>query len=166
MDYRLFSISKIDSAFPFDVCLVWGSNISRGLHRDRRIKFSQDCRWCWAYWTGDANFNLNELSNSHLLIDSNEGLKLLKSIGLGDQIRIRGKLVNVKAKLIGKKGAPDMTWNTSVSRTDSGAGACEIIYVEEAEILRQANVIPRILFRFSCYGLLLFVAWKVVSFFL
>lgn len=165
MDYRFFSIDKMDSTFPFDVCLIWGSNVLRGLHTDRRVKFSEDCRWCWAYWSGDVNFNLNELSNNHLLIDNNDVLKQLRSVCRGDQLRIRGKLVNVKAKLAGKAGPPDITWNTSTSRTDSGAGACEVFYVEKLEVLNKANVVSRILFQFSAYALILWVAWKVISFF-
>jgi hypothetical protein len=164
MDYRFFSIDRLDSMFPFDVCLIWGSNVANGVYRDRRVKFSQDCRWCWAYWIGDVHFNLDELSNNHLVVDDDNILKLLKYIVRGDQIRIKGKLVNVKAKLLKKTGQPDMVWNTSTSRTDSGAGACEVIYVEEIEVLKEANVLSRILFKVSSYGLLFLVAWKFISF--
>lgn len=165
MDYRIFSLSKLDSVFPFDLCLTWGSNVSGGLYRDRRVRFSQDCRWCWAYWEGGVTVDLNELSNSHLLVNRDDILKLLKSIVRGDQIRIKGKLVNVIARPTGKTGQPDVTWKSSVSRTDGGAGACEVVFVEEMEILKAANVVSRILFKISSYGLLLLIAWGVIGFF-
>jgi len=164
VNYNLFSTDKFERLFPFDVCLIWGSNVARGLYRDTRVRFSQDCRWCWADWYGNVNFNLNELSNNHLLVDNNKVLKLLKLMVRGDQIKIKGKLVNIQAKLANNPGPYDITWNSSLSRQDTGAGACELIYVEQAEILKKANVISRTLFRFSSYGLLFLIAWKIINF--
>lgn len=165
MDYRLFNIYGYDKIFPLDLCLIWGSNVARKLHRNSAVSFSQDCRWCWANWFGDVNFNINELSNNHLLINNKEILQKAKDILKGDQIKIKGKLVNVKANGIGEKGSCGITWNTSVSRIDSGAGACEVIYVENIEILKKANIISRVLFRLSAYGLLLIIIWNVIDFF-
>jgi len=82
----------------------------------------------------------------------------------GDQIKIKGKLVNIQAKLANKPGPYDITWNSSLSRQDTGAGACELIYVEQAEILKKANVISRTLFRFSSYALLFLITWKIINF--
>jgi hypothetical protein len=129
------------------------------------VHFSQDGRWCWVNWSGNVNFNLQELSNNHLLINQRDLLGKLKSIARGDQVKIKGKLVNVKAKPSGSTESSEITWNSSTSREDSGAGACEVIYVEQIDILKKANVISRILFKLSFYGLLLMVLLSIFKFF-
>ena len=43
------------------------------------------------------------------------------------------------------------------------AGACEVIYVEDIKFLKKANVIPRILFPLSMYGLLLLVIFNLFA---
>lgn len=168
IDYGAFTIYKIDKTFHLDFCLLWGQNAANRVFQEKGVSFFQDCRWCWVRWTDSVGFNLNELSNHHLLVRDPLLEKKVKSFHVGDQIRLRGKLVNVKAKLVGKAGqydAKEASWNTSVSRNDSGAGACEIIYVEEAELLKAANVRTHLLFRISLYGLLLWISGNVLSFF-
>ena len=77
---------------------------------------------------------------------------------MGDQVKIKGKLVDIFAKNIGEPGKFDpesFEWKSSVTREDTGGGACETIYVEDIEILKKANTTPDVLFKFSLYGLLL-----------
>jgi hypothetical protein len=77
-------------------------------------------------------------------------------------------LVNVKAVLADRGGRYDsaaMTWNTSTTRTDTGAGACEVIYVEQVEMLQPANVLSRNLFRASLAGLGLVLLWEIARLF-
>lgn len=168
MYYRLFSIYNYDKVFPMDLCLIWGSNVESGVFRNKSVKFSQDCRWCWAEWFGNVNFNLDEMSNNHLLLNNPKLERKIKTLVIGDQIKIKGKLVNVKANLVGKPGRFDeknLTWNTSTTRTDSGAGACEVIYVEDLQILKKSNVISYYLFHISLYGLLALIIWSIFRFF-
>lgn len=165
MNYRLFSIYKYESVFPVDLCLIWGSNVAGKVYKDRRVRFSQDCRWCWVEWSGEADFNLNEISNNHLLINSRPLEKKIKALLRGDQVSIKGKLVNVEARAIGKEPVPEISWHTSISRTDSGSGACEVIYVEGVEILKKANLIFDILFKAAFSGLASLVLLNMIDFF-
>jgi hypothetical protein len=142
-DYRWVSISKTDAGFPFDLCLVWGENVASGAFRDPNVQFSQDCRHCYAKWSRDVGFKLDQLSNNHLLIDQPAVFKTIGGIRRGDQVRLKGKLVDVAMR--GPGTTPERTIKTSVTRTDGGAGACEVIYVEEAEVLRRANPVARML---------------------
>lgn len=167
-DYRLFSIRKTDSVFPFDLCLIWGNNIKEGIYKDKTIKFSQDCRFCYVEWHGNVRFNFKEISNNHLLINNNGLVRKLKVLSVGDQVRIKGQLVNARANILGKPGQLDpqwMTWNTSITRDDAGAGACEVIFVEDIEIIKKANVISFYLFRISRLGLILLIIFNVIWFF-
>jgi len=84
---------------------------------------------------------------------------------VGDQVRIKGKLINVYAKLVGNRSEFDsewLKWNTSITRTDTGAGACEVIYVEDVQILRKANSISYYLYNLSSWSLLLLLGWKAL----
>ncbi|MDD4899996.1 MAG: hypothetical protein PHG68_05350 [Candidatus Omnitrophica bacterium] len=169
MNYQAFSLEKFEKVFPLDLCLIWGSNVANGAHRNREVLFSQDCRWCMV-WVRQAGikFNYNELSNNHLLI-SDPGLeRKAKSLLVGDQVKIIGKLVNVKANLVGKPGSFDAahyTLKSSTNREDKGAGACEVIYVEDIEVLKKANVAADFLFHISLYAIIGLVVWKALRFF-
>jgi len=164
LNYRTFSIHNYDKIFPFDVCLIWGENLSKKIYRAKTLSFSQDCRFCWADWREPLSFGWGEISNNHLLVTDKRLERILASLVYGDQIKIRGRLVNVRARPSSGEGA-EISWRTSVSRTDGGAGACEVILVEDIRILKKANVFWRVLFPVSLYGLLLLIFWGMVSFF-
>jgi hypothetical protein len=167
-NYRVFSIYKTDSVFPYDLCLIWGSNVRSGVFRNRAVKFAQDCRWCTVEWSGNVVFNQQELSNNHLLANDRDVADTVKSLVAGDQVTIRGKLVNAKAVLVGKAGeydAKSVEWLTSKNRIDKGAGACEIIYVDDIQILRKSNIIAQIIFQTSLYSLLAIALWSVYKLF-
>ena len=51
-----------------------------------------------------------------------------KSLGTGELIHLRGLLVEATAPEIG-------TWRSSLSRTGTGNGACELVWVKEIEKL-------------------------------
>ena len=95
--------------------------------------------------------------------------KKAMSIVEGDQIHLRGKLVNVKAENmdgnLGKYENQISNWNSSVKLGDSGAGACEVIFVEELEILKKGNPFFFHGFKFALYALLSIIFWKVGVFF-
>ncbi|MDD5730275.1 MAG: hypothetical protein PHN57_04030 [Candidatus Omnitrophica bacterium] len=157
--YKGLSIHRVASVFPADLCLIWGSNVKNKVYKNWSIRFSQDCRWCNVQWNGDVEFNQQEFSNNHLLINDRKLEAKIRSLVAGDQVTLSGKLVNVKADIAGNAKADiynpnTLTWNTSVSRKDTGAGACEVIYVEDVTVLKKANVISSFLFILSLYGLL------------
>jgi hypothetical protein len=75
-----------------------------------------------------ANFDMNELSNNHL-VSANPFIRdRVAEVGIGDQIRIKGSLVRYGAVGGGLRG-------TSTTRNDTGDGACETILVDEFEIV-------------------------------
>ena len=56
-----------------------------------------------------------------------ETLEVLRSVRRGDRISLTGYLVLVESKSGWK-------WDTSLSRTDTGGGACEIVWVKRLVI--------------------------------
>jgi len=112
---------------------------------------------------------MEEISNNHLVFKDKETEKKAKSLSNGDQVKIKGRLVNIDARNIGKPGQYDpenISWESSTSRDDAGAGACEVIYVDNIEILNKANPVSNSLFGFSFYGLLLFAIFNIIIFFI
>jgi len=115
-----------------DVCVVWGNN-AKGAPLGR-IDFWNGIFTC-NFQTHDQaawdSFDVNKISNNHLISDDDNIRDRVRDIQIGDQIRIRGYLASYGTPGGGKRG-------TSTTRTDAGDGACETIYVEHFEIVRAA----------------------------
>ena len=57
----------------------------------------------------------------------------------------------------GQKGAPYSRGSSTV-RNDRGNGACEVVYITEFEILREANAAWRVLYKLASALVVLFLA--------
>ena len=95
------------------------------------------------------------------LIANDEAVrKLIAQVNIGDQIYIKGQLVNYSEE----------RWNgtyrnTSTIRTDTGMGACEIIYVTEIQIIKSHNQIWNMLHKICYYYMLISLALSCILFF-
>jgi hypothetical protein len=121
-----------------DVCVIWGDNpLNERLHK---ISFWNGIFTCNVK-TRDQQawdaFNMNQLSNNHLISDDEFIRKQVRKIKVGDQIRIKGYLSSYGGAGGSKRG-------TSTTRTDTGDGACETIYVEQFKIVGPATSYWRI----------------------
>jgi len=112
-----------------DLCVVWGETANPEILQ--HFDFSNGQFTC-NYQTRDEQawqaFNPNQLSNNHVLAVNESVRQTLSEAEIGDQIRIRGYL----ADYTNPKG---YLRTTSTTRTDTGNGACETIWVEEASII-------------------------------
>ncbi len=169
LDYTWFSLTRAESAMPMDLCVTWGENIKNGLYRDSSVHFRQDHRFCFGSWGRESDFSWAEVSNNHLVIENEAIRKKALSIVEGDQIRIKGKLVNVAVEntdgKLGKYEAQIGNWNSSIKLGDNGAGACEVVFVEDLEIIKKGNPIFFYGFKISLFLLIIFVSWKIILFF-
>ena len=75
----------------------------------------------------------------------------------GDQIYLKGYLATYSQPGGGLRG-------TSISRTDTGNGACETIYVEEFEFLKKSNRFWRFLFTLSTLLVAACIIFMVIFF--
>jgi len=163
-----YSLSRTDSVFLVDLCVIWGGNVRDRAYAQPSLRFSQDYRFCLWTASGRVTFSDKEISNNHLVIEDDRLEKLAKSVSAGDQVRIKGKLARVEARALGETGSyerQNLVWNSSTTRDDTGAGACEVIYVESLEILKKGNPVSHFLFDFSKYGLLAVIVWTLASIF-
>jgi hypothetical protein len=164
-NYRFWGIWQLDKTFPYDLCGIWGENARRGIHTNPDITFSQSDRFCCASWTRDVGLDWSELSNNHLLINNNEADRAMRSVMRGDQVALRGKLVNVAAwsEQGSRDQRPRFTWKTSTTREDRGDGACEVIYVENVEILKRGNPVSYYMHVVCFWGIFVTLALVVGS---
>jgi hypothetical protein len=127
-----------------DICVIWGKNVVSGVYK--RMTFSNRDFTCFYRYpdreTGEL-FTENCLSNNHLLPANPFVADAVMKARKGDQIRFKGWLVSY-----GQKGAPYSRGSSTV-RDDRGNGACEVVYVTEFEILREANAGWRALYKLS-----------------
>ncbi len=110
---------------PLDLALGWGVMSDQAVLD--RIKISQSSRWYRARWDFPAPLSEQQFiansSNMHM-IPARKGIKdSLKELRSGDLVTLNGYLVDVDHD-------SGWRWRTSLSRTDTGSGACEIVYVE------------------------------------
>ncbi|MGI9272171.1 MAG: hypothetical protein ACR2QT_10380 [Woeseiaceae bacterium] len=145
---RMHRLSN-DHLNMLDVCVVWGNN-TVGAQLDK-LDFWNGIFTCNVQTRDQVawdSFDMNQLSNNHLISDDDYVRDRVKDIQIGDQIRVRGYLAGYSSPGIGKRG-------TSTTRTDTGDGACETIYVERFDIVRAATSYWRISMWSSLTALLL-----------
>ena len=120
-----------------DVCVVWGENTGSDL---QAIDFWNGIFTCNVF-TRDMqaweSFDMNQLSNNHLISDDDFIRDQVRDIQIGDQVRFRGYLASYSNQSGGKRG-------TSTTRTDTGDGACETVFVEYFDIVQPATSYWRI----------------------
>lgn len=120
-----------------DVCVVWGNNTT-GAQLDK-IDFWNGIFTCNVKTRDQEawdSFDMNELSNNHLISDDEDIRDRVRDVKVGDQIRVQGVLAGYES--------PGGLRGTSTTRTDTGDGACETIYVDRFEIVRPATSLWRI----------------------
>ena len=128
---RMHALAK-DHLNMLDVCVIWGDN--PGNERLDKISFWNGLFTCNVK-TSDQQawdaFDMHQLSNNHLLSDDEFIRRQVKKIRVGDQIRVRGYLASYTSDGTSRRG-------TSTTRTDTGNGACETIFVEDFKIVGAA----------------------------
>lgn len=122
---------KNDPAQTKDLCLIWGSNLKSKVYRD--LRYHSDEATCYVDWNNNQRnlFNSLQYSNNHLIPANDKLGKLIRNSHVGDQVQIKGALVNYE--ILNADGQTIASRNTSTIWNDKG---CEIILVSDFEILR------------------------------
>jgi len=135
-----------------DLCVVWGENVKDRLYD--RFEFKSGDFTCF-YRTDDGQawqaFRPDQLSNNHMLAGSEDIQKMIAHAEIGDQVAFQGFLARYE-----HSGA--YTRGTSTTRTDTGDGACETVFVTDFKMLRKANLFWRKALDFSLFGAALTLA--------
>ncbi len=131
LNIRSYGNDKMSDFCPLDIAVGWGKMSDQSVVDQIDIK--QQHRW-YVWQTDHFPIPRGELesssSNIHTIPASDEILDKLEDIIRGNIIKMKGKLVNVK------DDNSNFIWRTSTKRTDTGSGACEILWVEKVKILK------------------------------
>ncbi len=114
---------------PTDLALGWGPMADPEVLR--HISISQRNRWyIWRAEQLPIERRQIELhsANMHFIPANPQVASTLAQLKEGQQIRLSGQLVSVD-------GDDGYRWVSSLSREDTGDGACELIWVEELVLL-------------------------------
>jgi hypothetical protein len=109
---------------PVDLALGWGPMSDQAVLD--KIKISQSMRFYWyEYQTPPIPKDqiISHSTNLHVIPATPAIASFCKSLRQGELVHLDGELVEATGPEIG-------TWRSSLSRTDTGNGACELMLVE------------------------------------
>jgi len=115
---------------PVDLAVGWGPMSNQSIID--QLEFWQGQRW-YRYWPRKSKSPLSademnaHSANMHMIPANDEVKRVLKSVRAGNLVEMDGYLVQVD-------GPDGFNWRSSLSRTDTGAGACELFRVEKITI--------------------------------
>ena len=109
---------------PVDLALGWGRMRDDAVLS--QLDISQSGRFYHYRWSGAPPLPVEDIvrssANMHMVPSNTAIAAALDAVKAGDRVRIDGWLVQIDT--------PDgWHWRSSLTREDSGAGACEVIYV-------------------------------------
>jgi len=113
---------------PLDFAVGWGPMSDSAVLEHFRV--TQSSRFFTIYPDEDAidlHSALLGSANMHLIPANGLILDQLEEVRRGSIVRLKGYLVSVA-------GPNGYTWSSSLTREDTGAGACELFYVESVEV--------------------------------
>jgi hypothetical protein len=125
-----YSFDVLADLVPEDLALGWGSMSDNRILRDFQI--TQSARFYGWRPLGELPIPRQEIishsANTHVIPSDPDVRSQLENLRVGQVVRLTGLLVD------GVRG-DGVYVHTSLTREDSGAGACEVMLVQRVEIL-------------------------------
>ncbi len=113
---------------PWDFALGWGVAADEDVIR--RVSISQFSRF-YTLSTHDPSVDVQAVgrssANVHLVAASSRIERAFSRVRRGDLVRLEGELVDIA-------GPDGFAWGTSLTRDDTGPGACETLYVRSLTV--------------------------------
>ena len=122
---------------PVDLALGWGPMSDQRVLD--QLTISQSGRFYWYQYRQPPipkDQIISHSTNVHIIPATSAIASRCKSLRAGSLIHLSGDLVEATGPGIG-------SWRSSLSRTDSGNGACELMWVKEMSILTESDTQDR-----------------------
>jgi hypothetical protein len=113
---------------PVDLALGWEEMSDSSVLQTLTIKQSE--RWYYVSWRNsllDTNAIILHSANTHILPANPEVAERIENLQKHEVVRLRGSLVQVTSK-------DGFLWRSSLTRSDTGDGSCEVFWVESVEV--------------------------------
>jgi hypothetical protein len=123
-----YSFGELADLVPTDFAVGWGRMSDSSVLE--RIEISQANRfyfWRTRDWPIERDEIESHSANWHVIPDNAAVSRVLGGLRAGSIVELRGRLVDIEAR---EGGMP-----TSLSRSDTGPGACEILLASSARVL-------------------------------
>lgn len=139
---KVYRYDRESKLAPVDLALGWREMSDQAVLD--RLTISQSTRFYWYQYQLPPPIPREQIvsrsTNVHVIPATPAVASFCKSLRAGELVHLEGKLVEAMG--------PEMnTWRSSLSRTDSGNGACELMLVEECSKLDLAEKKPAALVR-------------------
>lgn len=122
-----YRFDKESDISPIDLALAWGPMANPDVLS--QLNISQSGRWV-RWRTSSLPLPRKEIdgniANVHIIPANSRIMDKIGDLKSGDVVRLSGQLVNVH-------GDSGLRWNSSLSRTDTGNGACELLVLTNIE---------------------------------
>lgn len=123
-----YTIGKESTLAPVDLALGWGRMAQPSVLSKLRI--TQDNRFYHYYWSNGPPISPQEIitssANTHIIPANKAVEKSIRQLKKNQIVTLKGFLVRYHES----KNKSWWEWKSSLTRADSGAGACEVFYVE------------------------------------
>ena len=124
-----YSFGKEAELSPLDLALGWKRMADPAVYE--ALNISQGGRWYRYSWRGEPPIAHQEIiessANMHLIPATPAVERALDKARKGGFIHITGKLVEVSQP-------NGWRWQSSLTRADTGANSCELVFVESAQV--------------------------------
>jgi hypothetical protein len=115
-----------------DLGVIWNKNLrTNDFHRVKFWNGPWTVNWRFPFGTV---FHSENISNNHIVTPDETFRDRVKRVRVGDQIHLQGLLVSYQAA-----DQPGFWRRSSLRRDDSGDGACEVVYLDDLEVLQQGT---------------------------
>lgn len=146
-----------DSVDLKDICIIWGANLRN--NDFQQVDFESNAWTCSYSYFGELRFQHNQVANNHLLAAEAAVQKTIRSLKIGDQVTLKGMLVNYR------RGNTDYVRASSLSRDDTGNGACEVMFVEEVKVLAKGRPGWDVAYHLAIWSFWLLLVGRIILFF-
>jgi hypothetical protein len=127
---KKYTTGKESDLVPVDLALGWGKMADPAV--TNQITITQSNRW-YHWQVKDFPIPRREIetnsANMHLIPGSPAIAAAIKSVKVGQMVKFSGDLVEANDTQAGWR------WKSSLSREDTGAGACELVLVKSFNVL-------------------------------
>ncbi|MGH8108819.1 MAG: hypothetical protein ACREO1_08925 [Arenimonas sp.] len=126
-DYRLGTEAEFS---PTDLALGWGPMAKLGMAD--KLNINQSGRFYRYSWGNEGppippNEIISNSANMHLVPSSTSVAEMLGRVSSDDIVELQGWLIRIEK-------SDGWRWQSSLSRDDTGSGACELVYVCAIEV--------------------------------
>ena len=125
-----YSMGREAEVSPVDFALGWGRMAEPQIYKQLSIR--QSNRWYYWRYENTPPIDVREIethsANMHMIPANKEIAKQLSKVQKDDLIYLKGHLVEVRAQ-------DGWIWRSSLTREDTGNGACELFLIEDIRII-------------------------------